>query len=63
MARAVNKHLDDCIACGLCVQLCPAIFAEADDKPIIAKPQVDPVEEDCVQEAIDSCPVSCIYWE
>ncbi len=63
MARTVNKHMDDCIACGLCVQLCPAVFAATDDKPIIAKPQVDPGDETCVQEAIDSCPVSCIYWE
>jgi len=63
VARTVNKHMDDCIACGLCVQLCPAVFAATDDKPIIAKPQVDPGDEACVQEAIDSCPVSCIYWE
>ena len=36
MARTVNKHMDDCIACGLCVQVCPAVFAEAEDKPIVA---------------------------
>ena len=63
MARTVNKRMDDCIACGLCVQICPAVFADGDDKPIIAKPQVEPAEEACAQEAIDSCPVSCIFWE
>ncbi|MBI5524316.1 MAG: ferredoxin [Desulfarculus sp.] len=54
--------MDECIACGLCVELCPAVFAQGEDKPIIAKQDVGPAEEACAQEAIDSCPVSCIYW-
>jgi ferredoxin len=54
--------MDECIACGLCVELCPAVFAQGDDKPVIASPQVAPADEACAQEAIDSCPVSCIHW-
>lgn len=62
MARTIAKSQDECIACGLCVELCPDIFAEGDDKPIIAQPQVEPAQEECAQNAVDSCPVSCIYW-
>ena len=62
MPQKIAKNMDDCIACGLCVELCPAVFALGEDKPIIAKAEVGPAEEACAQEAIDSCPVSCIYW-
>jgi ferredoxin len=62
MSQTITKNMDECIACGLCVELCPAVFVLGEDKPIIAKPQVGPEDEACAQEAIDSCPVSCIYW-
>ncbi len=62
MPRTIAKHMDDCIACGMCVEICPAVFAEGEEKPVIAHPQVGPESEDCAQQAIDSCPVSCIYW-
>ena len=62
MALKVAKNMDECIACGMCVELCPAIFAQGQEKPVVAKAEVAPEEEACAQEAIDACPVSCIYW-
>lgn len=61
MGRAIAKNQHECIACGLCVELCPAVFAQGEDKPIIATPQMSPDDETCAQEAIDSYPVSCIH--
>ena len=62
MGRKITKDMDECIACGLCVELCPAVFGEGEDKPFIIKPEVQAPEEECAQRAIDSCPVSCISW-
>ena len=54
---------DTCIGCGLCEEICPAIFELVDD---VAKVKVDPVpvehEETC-REAAESCPVEAISIE
>ena len=50
-----------CIGCGLCVQLCPKVFAMQDDgKSKAVNPTGD--EEDAIQGAIDACPVTAIAW-
>ncbi len=42
--------------------MCPEVF-EFDEDSQKAK-VIDPESEaDCIQDAIDSCPVECIYWE
>ncbi len=63
MAKRVLIDEDACIGCGTCVELCPDVF-EMDDTEIakVIKPAGED-DEDCVQEAIDSCPVSCISFE
>lgn len=63
MSRRVCIVAEDCIACGLCQDICPEVFRLDDDEMAaqVIKPQGGP--EDLVQEAIDSCPVSCIHWE
>jgi ferredoxin len=54
---------DECIACGTCFELCPEVFRmnEEREKAEVIPPEGGPQE--CIEEAIDSCPVSCIHWE
>lgn len=51
-----------CISCGLCIDIAPHTF-QFDDQSLskVIDPHGDP--EEVIQEAIDSCPVSCIAWE
>jgi ferredoxin len=60
MAGTVYIDEDECIGCGTCEELCPEVFElnEATDKAEVIKSQGGP--EDCIEEAISSCPVSCI---
>ena len=62
-----SAHVDPavCIGCGLCVQLCPKVFAMQDDgKSKAVNPQGDGDEDSnqCIQGAIDACPVTAISW-
>jgi ferredoxin len=63
MSRSVYIDEPECIACGSCVEICPEVFQmrEDDEKAEVIKPEGGP--EDQIQEAIDTCPVSCIHWE
>jgi len=49
------------IGCRSCVEICPEVFAfdEEKEKARVIKPESGP--EELVQEAIDTCPVECIY--
>ncbi len=59
MKAMVEK--DGCIACGLCVSICPEVFQMEDDGK--AGVVVDEVPDDSIggaKEAEESCPVSVI---
>ncbi len=58
--KQVEIDQDECIGCGACVELCPDIFAFNDDenKAYVVTPEGG--NEACIDEAIASCPVSCI---
>jgi len=52
---------DLCIGCALCEDTCPEVFVMMDDgysHPIVE--DVPHEEYDCVQEAVEICPVSAI---
>ena len=53
---------DDCIGCGVCVQICPEVFLMAKDglSEVFAAPDG---HEDAVKEAEESCPVEVIHVE
>ena len=58
MKYAVNEN---CIACGLCVSLCPEVFSLGDEGTAVAVDE--PVSDETAEaaaEAMDSCPVSAI---
>ncbi len=62
MAKRIVIDEDECEGCETCVELCPNVFAFDDDaqKARVIDPES---KEDCVEEAMDSCPVECISWE
>ena len=47
----------------LAAGICPEVFQmkEGEEKAEVIKPEDGP--EGLVQEAIDTCPASCIHWE
>ena len=49
-----------CIACGVCVENTDAVFALPDDaKAVVIQQHGDMT---LIQDALDSCPVTCIHW-
>ena len=63
MSKPVYIDEEECIGCGSCVEICPEVFQMKEDgeKAEVVKSEGGP--EDLIQEAIDTCPVSCIHWE
>lgn len=63
MAANVIIDEEECLGCESCVEVCPAVFAMNDDGDkaiVLADANAD---EDCVDEAIASCPAECISKE
>jgi ferredoxin len=60
MRVVINE--EECIACESCVELCPEVFRMNTDKEKaeVIMPEGGPTE--CINEAIETCPVSCISW-
>jgi ferredoxin len=63
MSRVVYLVKEECINCGLCQDICPEVFRLNEDEMVaeVIKPEGGP--EALIQEAVDSCPVSCIHWK
>lgn len=63
MARQVVIDTEECIGCESCVELCADVFSfnEDEEKAEVILPQGG--SEDCIEEAIETCPVECIHWE
>jgi len=51
---------EECIGCESCVELCPEVFEMDDDKARVKDPSST---AECVQEAMDTCPVEAIIRE
>ncbi len=63
MSKTVIIDRDECIGCESCVEICPEVFGfdEQDEKAFVIIPAGG--DEECIEEAISSCPVECISWE
>lgn len=49
-----------CIGCGLCEQICPAVFELEGNVAKVKVVPVPPDQQDKCREATDSCPVGAI---
>ncbi len=54
---------EDCIGCGLCEGMCPAVFHMTDANVAEAVGNVPASEVDAAREAQSSCPVGAIVIE
>ena len=52
-----------CLGCGLCVGMCDTVFQMNDANKSEVIKEVESSEEEAVQNAVDSCPVSAISCE
>ncbi len=60
----MNAHVNsNCIGCGLCASMCPAVFTMTDEGTAAARDEIPPEVEGMAQEAAESCPVSAIETE
>jgi ferredoxin len=63
MAKRVVIDSEECVGCQTCVELCPDVFAFNDAAEKAEVTQAEGGPEDCIEEAMSSCPVECIKWE
>jgi ferredoxin len=54
-------ELSDCIACGVCAEVCPEVF-RLNEAGYIEITELGTYPEDEVNEAIKYCPTDCIRW-
>jgi ferredoxin len=57
----VKVDKDGCIGCGVCVSLCGEVFELGDDGKAFVKE--GDTDLPCVEDAMNSCPVSAITIE
>ncbi|MFV0438956.1 MAG: ferredoxin [Desulfopila sp.] len=63
MAEKVVIDQDECLGCEACVEICPDVFGfDEEEEKAYVKDDAD-ASSDCVEEAIGSCPASCISKE
>ena len=62
MARIPYVDQDACISCGLCIDCAPEVF-RLDNANLAEVYDPTGAPEEKIQEAMDGCPVSCIYWQ
>ena len=63
MGKKVVIDEAECMGCEACVEIAPDVFKfnSDDEKAVVIKAEGG--DEALIQEAMDSCPASCINWE
>ncbi len=59
--RRIVVELEDCIACGTCVEYCTSAFELGSDGRAIVLSHDAPADQ--VEEAMEACPTQCIVWQ
>ena len=54
---------EDCISCGLCVEICPEVFETGDEFAQVKMADIPANFEKKVRQAVDDCPVAAIIIE
>lgn len=57
------KITDDCVSCGVCVDICPEVFEMGSDYAEVKSDAVIDDYEDEIRDAADSCPTEAIIIE
>ena len=63
MARKVVLDEECCIGCGSCAEICPEVFEMTEDGDKARVILATGGDEECIEEAITTCPDECISWE
>ena len=63
--RIINDRIinEECIACGVCADIAPAIFKMGEDAARVKADDVPEPEQEAVREAAESCPTGAIVIE
>ena len=61
--KKVAIDTEECLGCESCVELCPEVFEmdEEEEKAIVILQEGG--DEACIEEAIETCPAECIFWD
>lgn len=63
MSEKIVIEQEECLGCEACVEICPKAFEmDEDEGKAVVKEGADP-DDECVDEAIASCPAECIFKE
>jgi len=60
VAMKIVVDRDECIGCGNCSDIAPAVF-ELDDEGLTKVVDPQGADDDTIREAAESCPVDCIH--
>jgi len=63
MGKKVIIDTDECVGCESCVELCPDVFEFDEETEKTHVKLSEGGDEECIEEAISTCPVECIHWE
>lgn len=63
MGNNVVIDTEECIGCESCVEICPDVFGFDDEEEKAKVILSNGGSYECIDEAIDTCPVECISWE
>lgn len=63
MSKKVYIETEECIGCENCVELCPEVFGFDSQESVAFVIMAEGGSEECIEEAIEDCPVECIHWE
>jgi ferredoxin len=65
MSKQVTIDQEECMGCEACVEICPEVFGfDIDEgKAYVIVEEDGDCDEECIEEAVGSCPAGCISYE